>query len=368
MSIERDVYIGLDYHQHTVQVCVLTGDGEVLGNASVENRWPEVVRFAARHGRVQRCAIEASTGAADLADELVEQAGWSVEMGHPLYVAKLKGSPDKSDYTDARLLADLTRVGYLPRSWRPPTWVRELRRLVRYRQQQVDQRRAVKLRISNLLREHRLRPERACRAWTKRWVAWLEEVAAPQLPEASAWVLARHRSQMAHLDAEVKAAEDRLETYTADDALTARLLEERGVGPPEYVISNHRGGTLPGERFGSGKALARFCGLSPCNASSGSRQADGGLIDPCSPLLRATLIELAHRLGRWEPRWRSMRDAMKKRGKPGSVVAAAVANRWTRGLHARMTGGGIDQTSNTSHADQREVVVTAAASSTRDWA
>ncbi len=32
------------------------------------------------------------------------------------------------------------------------------------------------------------------------------------------------------------------------------------------------------DRFGSGKQLARFCGLSPRNASSGTRQADAGLV------------------------------------------------------------------------------------------
>jgi len=32
------------------------------------------------------------------------------------------------------------------------------------------------------------------------------------------------------------------------------------------------------DRFRTGKQMARFCGLSPHNASSGARQADAGLI------------------------------------------------------------------------------------------
>ncbi len=54
------------------------------------------------------------------------------------------------------MLADLVRVGYLPRVWLAPEDVRQLRTLVRYRQQLVDQRRAVKLRVTALLREARI--------------------------------------------------------------------------------------------------------------------------------------------------------------------------------------------------------------------
>ena len=81
-----------------------------------------------------QAAIESCCGAADLADELIAQAHWSVELAHPGYVARMKQSPDKTDYSDARMLADLERVGYLPRVWLAPEEVRELRRLVRYRQ------------------------------------------------------------------------------------------------------------------------------------------------------------------------------------------------------------------------------------------
>ena len=66
-----------------------------------------------------------------------------MDMAHPQYVARIKQSPDKSDYSDGRLLADLTRVGYLPRVWLAglPT-SRDLRQLVNHRQSLVDHRRA----------------------------------------------------------------------------------------------------------------------------------------------------------------------------------------------------------------------------------
>ena len=172
------VYVGLDYHQDAVQVCVMDSSGQVLLNRSCRNDWQEIVKRAAAFGDVRGAAIESCTGAADLADELVNRAGWQVDMAHPGYVARMKQNPDKTDYSDARLLADLERVGYLPKVWQAPLEVRELRMLVRYRQQLVAQRRNIKLRVGAILRQQRIQ-QPAGGSWTKRWKAWLDSLNTP---------------------------------------------------------------------------------------------------------------------------------------------------------------------------------------------
>jgi transposase len=96
--------------------------------------------------------------------------------------------------------------------------------------------------------------------------------------------------------------------------------------------------TNAGVHSRNGKQLARFCGLSPRNASSGQRQAGAGLVTAGNPELRAALVELAHRLIRYEPRWSQLAAGLKARGKPGGVTAA-VANRWVRWLHHEMVVG-----------------------------
>ena len=327
------VYVGIDYHQHTLQVCVLDVHGRVLVNRAVANDWHAVVGVLPVAGAVRRVAMESCNGSADLADQLSECAGWTVELAHAGYVNKLKGSPDKTDWGDARLLADLSRVGYLPRAWRAPLWVRELRKLVRYRQEQVNERRNVKLRIGALLRDHRLKTP-GLRRWSKAWLVWLADEACEQLPAASAWIVQSQLSKLAWLDGEVARAEAQIQHYTADDAATMALRQLPGVGPVTAWVLRGEVGRF--DRFDTGRALSRFAGLSPRNASSGQRQADAGLVKAGSKLLRATLIELAHRVGRCEPRWRQLRDKLRASGKPGSVAAAAVANRYTRWLYHRM--------------------------------
>ena len=136
------------------------------------------------------------------------------------------------------------------------------------------------------------------------------------------------------MDKKVLAADARLRGATAGDAKVEALMTEPGVGEVTAWVLRAYAGRF--DRFKSGKHFARYCGLSPCNASTGRREADAGLVRGCNPTLRATLIQAAHRLARTEPRWRALSESLRARGKPACVAAAAVANRWARGLWHRM--------------------------------
>ena len=323
----RPVFVGLDYHQDSIQVAVMDEAGQLLGNRRCPNQAMEVVAFAEQWGSVQRVAVEACGGSANLAEELRDRAKWRIELAHPGFVRRMKQNPDKTDYSDARLLADLERVGYLPQVWLAPHDIRELRQVVRYRQQLVNQRRDVKLRIRALLREQRLRFELA-KAWSRLWMQWLRETDA--LSEQGRWIVDRHLEDLERLSDQVAVVESRLTEMTACDVLVRHLQSFSGIGAVTAWVMRAEIGCF--DRFQTGKQLSRFCGLSPRNASSGNRQADAGLIKAGNALLRATMIEAAHRLERWDPRWCAFGHRLRERGKAGSVVAAAIANRWLRWL------------------------------------
>lgn len=326
------VFVGLDYHQEFVQVCVMDGQGRQLGNRECANDWQVISSYVACFGNRVQAAIESCAGAADLCDELLTRAGWSVDLAHPGFVARMKQNPDKTDFQDAHLLADLERVGYLPRVWLAPQPVRELRQLVRYRQQLVQQRRSTKLRMRALLREQRCAAPPEVNAWTCAWKTWLEKEA--DLSVQGRWVMSKHVQELDRLAQAIQEVEKRLAEATADDPEVARLQELRGIGPVTAWTLRAEIGRF--DRFRSGKQLSRFCGLSPRNASSGSRQADAGLIRAANPQLRAVLIEAAHRLARLDEKWRALALRLRSAGKPGSVAAAAVANRWVRWVFHQM--------------------------------
>lgn len=334
MSLNVSVFVGLDYHSSSVQVCVMGTEGHVLLNRSCDNDWRAIQRAvtsAAPQATRVSAAIEACNGAADLAEELVTQAGWSLDMAHPGYVARIKQSPDKTDYSDARLLADLERVGYLPKVWLAPAVIRELRRLVRYRQQLVDQRRNVKLRMRALLRDCRV----GCTAspWTKVWLKWLETFSG--LPEQTRWIMDEHLADLRRFHEQITRVEQRLREVTTGDAVVRQLLAFKGIGLITAATLRAEIGRF--DRFRTGKQLARFCGLTPRNASSGKRQADAGLIKAGNRQLRSVLIEAAKRLKRWDHRWSHLAVSMEMRGKPANVITAAIGNRFIRWLFHQIT-------------------------------
>jgi transposase len=326
------VFVGLDYHQQGLQVCILDRDGRVRCNRDCRNDGEAVVRLIGCFSDTAHVALECCTGAADLAEEIQRlRPAWSVDLAHPGYVARMRQNPDKSDFQDARLLADLERVGYLPRVWLAPEPIRELRRLVRYRQKLAQQRRAVKLQLRALLRDQRLQPPTGVRPWTKAWWTWL---ATAELSPQGQFLCGCHQRHLQRLAEDLHEVEERLRLVTADDPIVAQLQQQKGIG--EVTAWTLRAEVGRFDRFRSGKQLARFCGLSPRNASSGERQADAGLVKAANPALRAVLIEAAHRLIQYEPRWRQLASRLRAAGKPGSVTAAAVANRWMRRLFHTM--------------------------------
>lgn len=332
MSSITPVFVGLDYHDEEVQVCVLDREGRVKLNRSVANDARQLAALVRRQGRVRGAGIEACCGAANLADELATQHGWPIDLAHPGYVARFKRGPDKTDLGDARLLADLVRVQYLPKVWLAPEATRQLRRLMRHRQRLVDERRNVKLRIRALLRENRRPAPAGVNAWTKAYQAWLIQVA---LSADDRWLMDEHLAELAHLSQRIRAVEQRLQQHAADDPVVQQLLGFDGVGLVTALTLRAEVGRF--ERFDTGKQLARFCGVTPCNASSGQRQADAGLIQAGNPDLRRVLIELAHRLVcRGRGPWGKLAARLLAQGKRKNVAVAAVANRWVRWLYHQL--------------------------------
>lgn len=325
------VYVGLDYHSRSVQVCVVDAGGRVLANRRCGNSVIEVADAIGGYGTPALSAVEACCGAADFAEALARHAGWAVTLAHPGYVARMKGNPDKTDYSDARMLADLCRAGMVPRVWLAPAAIRELRVLVRYRFDQMGRRVALKLRVAALLREQRVAEPTGGR-WTKRWLGWLRTT--PELSEQGRWVVEQHLAELAGVQTRIDDVERQLEKATADDPLVRRLREIPGIGPVTAWTMRAIIGRF--DRFANGKQLARFCALTPMNRSSGQRQADAGLIKAGDPALKCVLIQAAQRLRRHDPRWRRLYERLRDNGKPMCLAIAAVANRWVRSLHHQL--------------------------------
>lgn len=228
------VYVGLDYHDETIRVCVLDEAGVELVNRNVANNVGAVVDLVRSHGGlVREVSMEACCGAADFATKLMEATQWKVLLAHPGGVKRLKVGANKTDSEDAWHLANLSRVGYLPKVWLADESTRQLRRLVRHRQGAVDQKKRIKLRIRALLREERIVAPQRLNAWTKGWMAWLKTV---KLGEQTRWVLDQELMALDHMLQAIAAVEARTDLATKDDPVVAKLKEKPGIGVVTAVV------------------------------------------------------------------------------------------------------------------------------------
>jgi len=325
------VYVGLDYHDETIRVCVVDETGRELVNRNVANSVSAVVDLVRSHGGlVREASLEACCGAADFATKLAAATEWRVRMAHPGVVKRLKVGANKTDCEDALHLANLSRAGYLPEVWLADDATRQLRRLVRHRQGIVDQKKRIKLRIRALLREERIAAPPNLNAWTKGWMTWLKTVT---LGEQTRWVLDQELMHLDHMVCGIAAVEARMDQATKNDPVVAKLKEKPGIGVVTAVVMRAAIGRF--DRFHSGKQLSCYCGVTPRNASSGKRQADAGLIESGNDILRPLLLQLAKRLPRIDAHWREFHRNLLVR-KPSNVISAAIANRWLRRLYHEM--------------------------------
>jgi transposase len=308
---------------------------KILVNRSVDNDPKAVFDITAPFGSKVFAAVEACTGSAEFADALVRKFKWSVDLAHPGYTARMKQTPDKSDWTDAKLLADLTRVGYLPRVWLAPKYIRDLRDIIHHRYGLVEQRKQVKLRIRALLRNHRIiNPHNP---WTIAWKEWLFATRSQSVSPNVRWLFKQHFALLDYLTARIDDTEKRIRELVKDDDTVKTLLAQPGIGLVSAVTLRATIGQF--DRFRNGKQLAHFCAVTPRNDSTAGKTTTGGLVKTGDPMLRIVLMEAAHRLIRYDKHWQEMAEQLKKRGKPTCVVVAAVANRWLRRLYYQMTVG-----------------------------
>ncbi len=326
-------YVGLDYHSDTIRVCVMSEDGEELGNRSVPSGVGQVIEAVQAvsdvYGKrepvyvsIRGVAMEACTGSAEFATRLAAATEWTVRLAHAGAVHRLKQGPDKTDHGDAWHLANLIRVNYLPEVWLADETTRQLRHLVRYRQSLMADAKDIKLRIRSLLKEDVIAETCPRTSWTKSWLAWVQAV---PLPEHSRWILDQQLALLSHLQEKIQEVDERMRAATQADPLVQKLLEQEGVGLVTALLLRAVVGRF--DRFKNGKQLSRYCGVTPCNASSGKRQADSGLVPAGHEDLRAALIQLAKRLPRHVLRWKEFKARLISRSERRKLQRTPVKRR-----------------------------------------
>lgn len=318
---ENDVrpqrFVGLDVHKHYLIAIAVNPAGEQIGGP-----WrAELADLAAwaqkRLGPQDAVALEVTTNALTLYDEL-RPLVHSVILVHPPHVALIVRAQVKTDTRAALALAQLHAKGLLPAVWVPPIPVREQRATVAQRTKFVRLSTQAKNRLHAVLHRHHLPlPDGSPFAPANRdW--WLA------LP-VSAGERARLQSDLETLEfaeRQVAALTSALATEAAQDERVPLLIQLPGFS----VINTLTVLAAIGEigRFESAKRLVGYAGLGARVHDSGQLHRTGRITKTGRRDLRAALVEAAQAAANTHPHWQAELARLEPRlGRNKAIVAIA---------------------------------------------
>ena len=150
--METIYYIGLDVHKKTIAYCIKSIDGKTMRQGVVCTGRNDLRQWLADLPGPWMGAMEATLFTGWIYDFLRPHAV-ELKVAHPEMLKAITAAKKKNDRADAEKLADLLRVNLLPECVMMPEELRELRRILRYRNMVVRTASTMKNKMSGLLME-----------------------------------------------------------------------------------------------------------------------------------------------------------------------------------------------------------------------
>ena len=287
-------YIGLDVHKKTISYCIKTAEGRIVREGKLEAS-RSTLRSWAEGLREPWCgAMEATLFSAWIYDTLKPYAQRLV-MGHPAKMKAITAGKKKSDTIDARTIADLLRCDLLPVCYVFPPEMRDLRRLLRYRNMVVRQSVRMQNKMAGLLMESGttfVKDKLHGKKYFSELMKSLEEV-----PESVKDLLRMSRGSMEMFESTQKQIVQRLLSEQALEQRVERLMGIRGVGPITALTWALE--VDDPHRFSSIGDAVSYCGLTAAFRSSAGKEQRGPISKQRNAWLQTVLIEAAKLAPRW---------------------------------------------------------------------
>ena len=302
-------YIGLDVHKKTISYCMKTAAGQVVAEGQLEASRAVVRSWAERLPQPWHGAMEATLFSAWIYDTLKPFAEKLV-MGHPAKMKAITAGKKKSDSIDARTIADLVRCDLLPVCYVLSPEMRDLRRLLRYRNLVLRQSVRMQNKIAGLLMESGA-PFNKARLDGKKYFHELME-SLEEVPESVKDLLRMSRGSMEMFESTQKLLKKRLLAEPALQQRVERLRSIRGVGAITALTWALE--VDDPNRFRSIGDAVSYCGLTAAFRSSAGKQQRGPISKQRNAWLQTVLIEAAKLAPRWNPQLAAVHAQQLERG------------------------------------------------------
>lgn len=281
-------YIGLDIHKTMIAWCLKDQTGRLAGRGEVKAERRALAKWMADLPGPWAAAMEATLFTGWVYDFLLPHAV-EIKVAHPEMLKAITAAKKKNDRVDAERIADLLRVGLLPECYMAPQEIRELRRVLRFRNLLVRESIRMKNKIAGLLMETGAQYNKQ-RLHGK---AYFHDLLG-NLEDLPIHVLDMLKMSRASLDSFMTMQGRLLRALRYNDRIrerVERLMTIPGVG--EVVALTWVLEVGEPSRFSSTRKAFSYCGLTSAQKESAGKNRRGPISKKRNKHLQTMLIEAA---------------------------------------------------------------------------
>jgi len=316
-SMNAIYYIGLDIHKKTIAYCVKKVDGTLVRQGTVCAERKALQHWQSELPGPWYGAMEATIFTGWVFDFLKPYAV-DLKVAHPAMLKAITAAKKKNDRADAEKIADLLRVNLLPESHMMSEELRELRRILRYRNMIVRTAVKMKNKMSGLLMEVGAQYSKKRLYGKKYFNTLLERV--EDVPNSVKELLKLSRSGFELYDDIQKKLVSALRENNRIQARVLRLMTIPGVGEVTALTWVLEIGEL--NRFSSSRHAISYCGLCSAQHESAGKEQRGPISKQRNKHLQTTLIEAAKLAPRWNEQLAVLHEKELARGNRNRATLA----------------------------------------------
>jgi transposase len=308
-------FSGIDQHKQSSVITTLTAQGQRVAQVTLPNHRPLLLQYFAQFPGPHKAVVE-STGRWYWMRDLLAPTGIELELAHAKLLKAIAYAKVKTDAVDADTLAQLLRVGLIPRAHMISDTMRGPRDVLRARLQLVERRIRCEHSIGGLLEKFNV-----------------EQV--EQLPALYQLQARLHSQQIELLDGQVQQLERSVQGDLLDDVAVQRLLWIPGIGRILAFTIYLEIDAIA--RFPTVRHFWSYCRLVPGAADSAGRQRHKASKDGNRYLKMAfshaaiRAVQYFPEVRQWFQRW--------KRKKPVRVARALVAKELAKSVYVVLAEG-----------------------------
>ncbi len=322
----------LIFKKKIIAYCVTTVSGVTVAKGTVAATRSSLLQWIESLPKPWVAAMEATLFTGWVYDFLKPHAKGLI-VAHPEMLKAITAAKKKNDRSDAEKICDLLRVDLLPQCYMAPEPMRELRRVLRYRNHVVHMATNVKNKISGLLMEvgaEYSKKRLHGRTYFKNLLETVEDVPPSvmellKLSRAGLEMFAAVQKKLLVAIRENELIRDRVH----------RLMSIPGVGEVTALTWALEIGDP--QRFSTRQAIS-YCGLCSAQRQSAGKETRGPISRKRNKHLQSVLIEAAKLAPNWNPRLAQLHERELAKGNRNRATLAVARKLVTYMLAVDKTG------------------------------